>query len=404
MSDTTNGRDDGPMDEQQEPRGGYGRRAFMTRAGLVGAGAFGGAAFLAACGGKDASINSQIGATASAATTVASANLGAKYKNKTIGLAFLTLADPNVQVIRDSLKEAAKRANLNWTFTEFDGQGKPDQAQKGLQSLIAKGVDLIYLEGIAPRLVGPQLAAAAAAKIPVVGGFTAAPLDPGIKFDYAALLDMDSVVLSEFMLVNQNELHADKKEIQIAMVDSDLDVILGRSKILQALLELDANNKVKIVGSQAIDLADPVGSSTKIAASFLTRFPDLDAIWANYPNSAVSAATAISQKNKADQVKVYGHIANAAGIEALRDPNSPMEATSWIDLVYTSYATVGYMLELFAGKEVPRTVSYTDPVPVTVLSRETIADQIPGKGTTWVFGNATYRDGFVSTWATKYAS
>jgi ABC-type sugar transport system substrate-binding protein len=378
------------------------RRNFLKRAGVVGTGAFASTAALAACGSKSKSLDSQIGSTASAATAK-TANLSASLKGKTIGLAFLTLADPNVQVIRASLEEAAKRANLNWTFTQFDGQGKPDQAQKGLQSLISKGVDLIYLEGIAPRLVKEELARAKAANIPVIGGFTAAPLDEGIMFDYAAILESDSVVLNEYMLTELNTIHADKAEIKIALVDSDLDVILGRTKVLEGLLQLAVNKKVKVVGAQNIDLADPVGSSTKIAASFLTKNPDLDAIWTNYPNSGIAAANAVSQKKMVDQVKVYGHIANAAGIEALRDKTSPMSATSWIDLVYTSYGTVGFMLDVFSKKPVARTVAYTNPVPVTVLARPTIADQIPGDGTTWVFSNGTYRDGFVNTWAEKYS-
>jgi ribose transport system substrate-binding protein len=392
-------------DNTTDPVKGSDRRSFLMRAGLVGTGAFASSAALAACGGKSKSIDSQIGGTAGAATTKATtANLPDSLKGKTIGLAFLTLADPNVQVIRSSLEEAAKRANLNWTFIQFDGQGKPDQAQKGLQSFISKGVDLIYLEGIPPRLVKSELARAKSAGIPVVGGFTAAPLDDGIMFDYAAILESDSIVLNEYMTTELNSTHADKSEIKIALVDSDLDVVLGRTKVLNGLLQLATNKKIKVVGAQNIDLADPVGSSTKIASSFLTKNPDLDAIWTNYPTSAIAAANAVSQKNKTDQVKVYGHIANTAAIEALRDKNSPISATSWIDLVYTSYATVGFMLDIFDKKPVARTVAYTNPVPVTVLARPTIADQIPGDGTTWVFGNATYRDGFVSTWSQKYAA
>jgi ABC-type sugar transport system substrate-binding protein len=396
----------GPADDRggsNDGRPGFGRRTFLARAGVAAGAAVGGGALLAACGSKG-SINDQIGTSAAATTGSTTSKIAAKYKNKTIGMAFLTLADPNVQVISDSFEEAAERANLNWKFNKVDGQGTPDQAQKGLQSMVSKGVDLIYLEGIPPRLVGPQLAEAKSAGIPVIGGFTAAPLDPGIAFDYAALLDMDSVALSEFMLLDLNQVHEEKGTIKVAMVDSDLDVILGRSKILKALLELSVNSHIEVVGSQSIDLADPVGSSTKIASSFLTQFPDLDAFWTNYPNSCVAAATAVAQANKAEQVRVYGHIANTAAIEALRESGSAVEATSWIDLVYTSYATVGYALDLFSGAQVPRTVSYTNSVPVTVLSRETIAEQIPGEATTWVFGGASYRDEFISNWAQKFGA
>jgi ABC-type sugar transport system substrate-binding protein len=386
---------------------GIGRRQFLTRAGLLGAG-LGTAGLMAACGGdSEASVDEQIGGAESAGTATAAAAaakpVGARYRGKTIGCAYLTLADPNATLIHQTLEEAARRAGLDWRFDVVDGQGRPNQAQVGLQSLISKRVDLIYLEGIPPRLVTSELTRAKEAGIPVIGGFTAAPLDPLIQFDYAAVLESDSVPLDFYMLTDLNTVHRDKSEIQVALVDSDLDVVVGRTRLLEALVRLPAYSKVKIVGAQNIDLADPDGSSSRIAASFLTRFPDLDAIWTNYPNSGIAAANAISQKNKTRQVAVYGHIANAAGIEALRDPNSPMAATSWIDLIYTGYATTGYMLDVFAGNEVERTVSYTDMVPVTVLARPTIAEQIPGDGTTWVFGGATYREGFLAQWGEKFA-
>lgn len=381
---------------------GMGRRAFLQRAGLVGTAAIGASMGLAACGGDGEKAGTGAATASDAPTESPAASVADKFKGKTIGLAFLTLADPNVVLIQEGLEEASKKAGLDWKFQSFDGQAKNAQAQQGLQSLIAKKVDLIYLEGIAPRLVGPQLAQAKAAGIPVVGGFTAAPLDPGILYDYAASLESDSVVLSQFMLAELNAVHADKSEIKLALVDSDLDVILGRRKVLDGLLQLAVNKKIKVVGSQNIDLTDPVGSSTKIASSFLTKNPDLDAIWTNYPNAAIASAQAAAQKRKADQVKVYGHIANAAAIDALREKGSAMSATSWIDFTYTAYATVGYMLDVFAGNEVPRTVSYTDPVPVTVLSRSTIEQQIPGDGTSWVFGDSTYRDGFVRSWGERF--
>jgi ABC-type sugar transport system substrate-binding protein len=387
-------------------RTGMGRRAFLQRAGLLGTAAFGASMGLAACGsGDDGEKAGTTTATAADASSGApSGSVADKYKGKTIGLAFLTLADPNVVLIQEGLEEAASKAGLDWKFQSFDGQAKNDQAQKGLQSLISKKVDLIYLEGIAPRLVGPQLAQAKSANIPVVGGFTAAPLDPGIRYDYAGVLESDSVLLTQFMLQELQEVHADKPEIKLAIVDSDLDVVLGRRKILDGLLALEANKKIKVVGAQNIDLTDPVGSSTKIASSFLTKNPDLAAIWTNYPNSAIASANAAAQKGKSDQVRVYGHIANAAAIDALREKGSAMSATSWIDFSYTAYATVGNMLDVFAGKEVARTVSYTDPVPATVLSRATIETQIPGKGTTWEFGGGSYRDGFVQSWFDRFAS
>jgi ABC-type sugar transport system substrate-binding protein len=359
---------------------------------------------LAACGGDDGPTAGTQSATAADAAATTGGSIKDTFKGKTIGLAFLTLADPNVVLIQEGLEEAAKKAGLDWKFESFDGQAKNAQAQQGLQSLISKKVDLIYLEGIAPRLVGPQLAAAKKANIPVVGGFTAAPLDQNIMYDYAASLESDSVMLNQFMLTELSELHRDKAEIKLALIDSDLDVILGRRKVLDGLLQLAVNKKVKVVGSQNIDLTDPVGSSSKIAASFLTKNRDLDAIWTNYPNAAIASVNAAAQKGMSDQVKVYGHIANAAAIESLRQKGSAMSATSWIDFTYAAYATLGYMLDVFAENEVARTVSYTDPVPVTVLSRATVEQQVPGDGTAWSFQGGAYRDGFIADWRTRFAA
>jgi hypothetical protein len=254
---------------------GIDRRRFLTRAGLLGAG-LGSASLLAACGGdSDASVDDQIGgggATAAAATTAAAAApISADLRGKSVGCAYLTLADPNASLINQTFEEASRRAGLDWRFDVVDGQGRPDQAQVGLQSLISKRVDLIYLEGIPPRLVSSELERARAAGIPVIGGFTAAPLDPLIQFDYAAVLESDSVPLDFYMLTELNTVHRDKAEIQVALVDSDLDVVVGRTKLLEALVALPAYRKVRIVATQNIDLADPDGSSTRSGPT--TRTP-----------------------------------------------------------------------------------------------------------------------------------
>lgn len=379
---------------------GYGRRAFLKRAGLVGSAAIGSTAVLAACG--------KAGSESATATTeeasVALGKLAEKYKGKTIGGAYFTTADPNVKTIRDAFDDAVEKAGLDWKFVAVDGQGLPDKCQLAMQSLITKKVDLIYVEGIPPRLIKAELAAAKAAKIPVVGGFTADPLNDGILFDYAAVLESDSLLISDFMLRELNAVHPDKPEIKIAVMDADLDVLRTKRPILDALLAQPANRRIKVVVEADIDLNNLVGSSTKLAGTFLTRHPDLDAIWTNYPNSTIASANVIAQKGKADQTRVYGHIANAAGIEALRQKGSAVSATSWIDFTYLGFATIGYMLDVFAGNEVPKTVADTDPVPATVLSRKTIASQIEGDGLTWEFGKATYRDNFTRTWSERFAA
>jgi ABC-type sugar transport system substrate-binding protein len=320
--------------------------------------------------------------------------------DKHIGAAYLTFADSNVRLIQSTLEEASERAGLGWSFSSADGRGTPSQARAALRSLLDGGCDLIYLEGIPPRQVEEELEQARRAGVPMIGGFTAAELDHN---DDAAVLESDSVRLNLHMLDELNARSTRNESIEIALIDSTLDVIAGRRTLLETLLRLRANRRIRIVDVASVDLADPLNSSAAIADRFLADHPRLAAIWTNYPVSATAAVAAVASADRGDQVAVYGHIANEAGVRALRAPDSPMRATSWVDLDYTTYLTVGDMLGAFAGHARRRLHAPGNAVPVTVLDRSSVNAQISPDDTHWVAQGGLHRDEFVARWREQFS-
>ena len=74
---------------------------------------------------------------------------------------------PFNQIVDASMGEAAKAAGVN--LVQFTNQGQVSQWQQGMESAISQKADAIVLEGSPdPKLLGPQIAAAKAAGIPVI--------------------------------------------------------------------------------------------------------------------------------------------------------------------------------------------------------------------------------------------
>jgi len=94
-----------------------------------------------------------------------------------------TVSNANAKALGDALATTGAKLVL------FDGQGKPDVILQGFNSAIAQGVAGIIADGFAMDLVKNGIAAAAAAKIPIVdvGAGTATPVEPPGVVAYVAV-------------------------------------------------------------------------------------------------------------------------------------------------------------------------------------------------------------------------
>jgi len=392
---------DDPSAEESAPRG-HTRAGFLKRVAIAGAGTSVTGSILAACGGGG---DNNASATQTAAPTAAGgggpiAKVGSKYDNKKIGVFIITAADENVDAISRWCKTAAKEAGLNWKWNLIDTQG--DQAKGGaaMQTFITQKVDGIIDIAVGAGGIESQLKAAKDAKIPVVGTYTFASPTSSILNDYTLPPDTDATLLAHYMCKDLYKRHP-SGDIEVVMLDFPVDIISGRRSAFKAVA--GQHDRIKIVGENFNVSATSTAESASSAAQAAVRGnPNLKAIWCNYPPIAINAASGVEQTGK--DVKVYGHIANSAGVEAVRSGTSPLVATSWVDWPYMAYTLVDQLLAAFSGKELDRALSYLRPDPAIVFDKTNVEREVP-KGTKaadWQFGGGTYRQSFIKEWGETY--
>jgi len=375
------------------------RAGFFKRAAVSGVAAVGASSVIAACGGSSAAE------TTAASNTPSSGGgkIADKYKNLTIGLPIYTLLDENQATLVKYFKEASDKAGLNWTFLADDTKTNQAAAQTAVQSYVTRKVDAIIDVVVPVSFIEPQLAAAKTAGIPTVGTFTFADYSPSILADYSAVLDHDAILMAHYLINDQVNNHK-RSSVQVGMLDAPLEVLAPRRWAFEGVA---TNTKgVKIVAQDFdISLTDTVTDAGKRATAMLQKYPDLSCLWCNYPPIAVPVASAVEQAGRKD-VQVYGHVAQSAGVDAVRSKTSPLVATTWFDLVYNAYGLIGLVLEAVSGGKPDRQVSYLQPVPDIVFGATNVAAQVP-KGTQaadWMFAGGSYRDQFVATWNQLYST
>lgn len=378
------------------------RKTFLRRTG-VGVASVGAASLLVACGGDDddSAASTTEGTPAQGGK---GGEIASKYKGKTIGIAHYTTADEGEGAMAAALKEAVEKAGLDWEIKEADSQADPGKMQSVVRSFVTQKVDAIVDMVIPSRLIPAELQSAKDAGIPVFGLWTFSELDPLLAIDYTPLPAADEASLSGYMFSDLYRKHP-KGDIRVALMDTDLDILQPRTKVLAGLNELYP--RVKIVDRANVDLTDAVGSGTKIANAFLSKHRDLNAIWVNYPPAGVPAAAAVQSKNRSDDVKMYFHIAGKAGLQALGDKSNPIQAMVLVDLDYQSYKTVEFILRHLKGEELDRLVSYTDVVPMQTFTKDT-AELASGDGVAfeagWTHDRGAWKNALVESWAAAFAT
>jgi ABC-type sugar transport system substrate-binding protein len=348
--------------------------------------------------------------TAHAAAPISShgGGIAARYKNKTIGVPMFQVADQNEVLIVDQFRQITRQAGLNWKWLADDTQGNQQRAQTTIDSYVTRGVDGMFLLVIPTRWVPAQLAAAAAKHIPVIGMNNFSPLFPALTFEYGPILGSDAVFLAEYMVLDQMQRHPTGK-IKVGALNVPVDVVQDRVAVFKGIIGL--NPRFEIAGGRLteVDVTNVAASTTQATEALLEKYPDLNCVWSPYPPMAVPCASAVAQVGKSSQVQVYGHVAQSAGLGALRDPSNPLTAISWVDLVFWSYQLIEYMLDIFAGRIQSRFVQYQNPIPAAVIDKHTVDRvqkvMVNGKLVdTWMFDNGSYRPVFIERWKRTYTS
>lgn len=373
------------------------RRTLLRGAGAAGV-AVSSAGLLAACGGKKSSAAATAKDTQTTVPVAASGGkIATKYKNKTIGVVELVPADENQAVIADEMRLASKSVGLNWNIRAVGAQGQTTTAATAIDNFVTQKVDAIMMIVVPASAVGPQLARAQQAGIPVFGNYSFGQNVPGVTADYSALLPMDASALGLYIVYHWLATRP-KGTIKVAMLDNtDVPLLNQRSVVFKSLLTLFP--QFQIVASHNVDLANLVADSSAATNTILQAHPDLDIVWANYAPVALPAASAVSAAGR-HNVAVYGHVSGASGIDAVRSGSSPLQAISWVDFIYNAWGIVDLMLHHFGGKQVSPLISEINPIPVVVIDKN---HNLPPKGQNYESFGGRFKETFANSWKAEFS-
>ena len=232
--------------------------------------------------------------------------------------------------------------------------------------------------------------------------------------DYGGVTSVESSFVSSYMLFDQRIRHPGKKKIKLGIIDSQLDVIKPRRGALDGLLGLAINSDFEVVQIiPDVDPANTVQVATQVTQAILTKNPDVDCLWVSWSPAPVPVAAAVEQAGKGETCKVYGLVAQSAGLQLIKEGKSPLVATSWVDLVWVGWGCIDLVLKHLSGRAVDRlALLTTNAVPCVCIDQAEanspniqMVDVLGGKQIpTWIFAQGSYRDRFVASWNEMYSA
>jgi len=267
----------------------------------------------------------------------------------TIGLSVLTLTNPFFKVIADTMTaEAAKHGyDVIVTSGEFDVARQQNQ----VKDFIVKKVAAIVLTPCDSKSIGPAIAEANAAGIPV---FTAdiACLAPGAK------------VVCHIATDNLGGGHEAAKAIiealggkgKVAILDFPMvESVIMRTQGFKA--ELAQANKrpdvdIEIVATLPGGGVKDIGY--KAAQDLLQAHPDVNGIFAINDPSALGARAALERAGKADQIVIVGFDGQPEGKQAIKEGKIYADPIQFPDKIGAE--TVRAIVKHFKGEKLPKEI------------------------------------------------
>ena len=274
------------------------------------------------------------------------ANPAAKSKG-TIGYSALTLTNPHFKIIAENMKaEAAKHGyDLAVVSAETDVKTQTDQVNE----FIVKGVSAIVLNPCNSQSIGPAIAKANAAGIPVFTNDIKYAGDAGKVVCHVATDNYQGGKLAGEAMVKLLGQSGGKIAIlHFAQVESCQLRVKGFLEIVDAHNAKADGDKIEVVST--LDGGGDRDKGYKAAKDSIEAHPDLAAIFAINDPSALGARAALEGVAKADQVKIIGFDGQLVGKQAIRDGKILCDPIQFPDRM--GRVTVEQILKHFNGDKV----------------------------------------------------
>jgi len=226
-----------------------------------------------------------------------------------IGASVLTTTNPFFVALRDAMKQEGAKHNFEVIATS--GEYNVANQRNQINEFIARRVDAIVLCPCDSQAIGPSIAAASAAGIPV---FTA---------DIACLAKDAKVVCH----VATDNLGGGRKAAEtviemlggtgkVAILDfPEVESVIMRTRGFREVIA--QAKEIEVVGSWPG--GGDRGKSFTVAADILQAHPDLDAFFAINDPSGLGAAAALEKAGKSDRVRIVAFDAQPIGRRGVKE-------------------------------------------------------------------------------------
>lgn len=318
-----------------------------------------------------------------------------KAKGKTIVNVSLNSTVPFNQIVDASMEEAGKAAGVK--VVQFTNQGQVSQWIQGVQSGIAQKADAIVLEGSPdPKLLGPQLAAAKAAGIPVISTHlydesyveTAKKEQPNIAAFVDAHHYRAGTLMADYAIANSggrvNAYFVTSNEVQPAagIASAFKDELAKRCP---------DTCKAEVVNIPISDWATKVPTQVQTA---LLKDPSINYVVPVFDGMTPFLTTGITQAGKNGSVKIVAYNGTASVLKMIQDKNlvvaevgEPLEWLGWANMDQVLRVLSG--VEPLASQKTPLRVFDSSNVDET----GTPANQKDGYG-----DPGQFKDGYLALW------
>lgn len=305
-------------------------------------------ALIAGCAQKPAApATVQTKSDAPAANTPAS---GKKVAILTPYLASVTTAE----MIAAFQEEGKKRG---WDVTVVDTKGDFGALASRFEDTIAKKVDAIVLGMADPNQLKAQVAAAAKAGIPVLGG------DAGFIDGMALNVTSDNAAMSAKMSEVLLKSIGGKGKI-VVLTHRPHAGVRARTEALDKLLKNYPD--VQVLTEQHIDVPGPLENARKKVEDILTANPkpgSIAGIWAGWDEPAIGAVQAIQAAGR-NEIKVVGIDGTAQAVDLIQK-GTPLVATVSQDFKAMATILAAQLDRIFSGKQPEATVLYAESKLIT---------------------------------------
>jgi ribose transport system substrate-binding protein len=294
---------------------------------------------------------------------------------------------PFVQTLQDGVKRISAQVGLK--FLDWPNQGQPAQWVQGMNAGVDRKVAAINLmAGINPEALGPQVAAAGKAKIPVLAAhlYDLADTPPGGVASLPIPYEQAGRLLADWVVAKTGG-KGDILAVKIDEVPSTKPMMKGITEVLAGSCG-DACPLTTI----NVAIADIATKIQPQVQSALVKDPKIKYVIALYDSAeAPFAVAAIKAGGKAGQVKVVTFNGTPSVLKLVKSGDVEMDVAENLD--WTSYAITDQALRLIGGM-----APVSDPhLPLRVYDETNIDEAGTDPATAGGFGEE-YKAGYAKLW------